>query len=117
MQVKQGQVIVRAPIFVKEAFINAFIKEKSVWLKSKIVAQQQAQASHFDFRHGSEILLFGNKVNLVIRSGKKGQVFSGHNINDSQKSCLTVIINARNAEGLIDAGTFSKQVKKQLEFY
>lgn len=117
MQVKQGQVIVRAPNFIKADFINAFIKEKSAWLKNKIVAQQQAQANHFDFRNGSEVFLFGNKVDLVIRTGQKGQVFFEQNIHNSQQNYLIVIISERNKERLTDVDVLSKQVKKQLESY
>lgn len=125
MQVKQGQVIVRAPTFVKEAFINAFIQEKSVWLKNRIVAQQQAQEKCFDFGHGSEVFLLGDKVNLVIRTGKKGQVFTEPaideltelNKHDNQKDSLVVVINERNKERLIETKTLPKQVKKQLESY
>lgn len=81
------------------------------------MAQQQAQANHFDFRHGSEVFLFGNKVDLVIRTGQKGQVFSEQNIHNSQQNYLIVIISERNKERLTDVKFLSKQVKKQLESY
>jgi len=117
LQVKQGQVIVRAPDFVKKAVINDFIRDKSVWLKSKILAQQQAQTNHFDFSHGSEILLLGKKVKLAICFGRKAQVYSETNENDNQKTWLYVVINERNKAKLNDSDAVSKQVKKQLESY
>jgi predicted metal-dependent hydrolase len=115
--VKQGQIIVRAPDFVKKAVINAFIQEKSLWLQSKIIAQQQAQTHHFDFSHGSETFLLGKKAKLVVGYGNKNQVFSESSKDGSEQTCLVVIINERHRVKLAAVGALAKQVKKQLELY
>lgn len=109
--------IVRAPSFVKDAFIHAFIKEKSAWLKGKISAQQQARVNHFDFSDGSELLLLGEKIKLVVCYGNKNNVYTDDSHDDGQKKCLVVVLSERNKSKLDDAVKQSYQVKKQLEAY
>ena len=117
MQVKQGKIIVRAPDFVKDAFIETFLQEKSAWLKSKISAQQQVINKYFDFSHGSQVLLLGKKVKLKICDGKKGRVFTEVDKDGNRQTHLTVVISERHRIKLTDIDTFSQQVKKQLESY
>ena len=39
LQVKSGQVYVRAPHHVDEQFIESFIKKKNAWLKAKMTKE------------------------------------------------------------------------------
>jgi len=117
LQVKQGQVIVRAPHFVKDAFIRDFLNEKSVWLKGKIAAQQYAQINYFDFCHGSELFLFGEKVKVIVSYGKKNLVFSEISKHDNNQSYLNVIISERSRKKFSKSADLARQIKKQLESY
>jgi len=115
--VKQGQVIVRAPHFVDDAFISAFLDEKSVWLKSKIASQQQVKIKGFDFSQNSELFLFGKKVKLNISYGSKNRVLSEVDFHESKQTSLTVIISERNRKLITNPTGLTKQIKKQLELY
>lgn len=66
LQVKRGQVFVRAPYHVDEQFIESFVKKKNAWLKAKISQQNQTVDLCCNFTHGSELFLFGNLVTLNI---------------------------------------------------
>ena len=41
LQVKHGQVFVRAPFHVDEHLISSFIQKKDAWLRSKIIEQNK----------------------------------------------------------------------------
>lgn len=117
LQVKSGQVIIRAPYFVTRAFIDAFVQEKSAWLRTKIFAQQQRQVNHFDFSHGSELLWLGNKVILLIYFGDKSQVYGQISQDCKEQSSLTVVIPKNDSVKLVTASAMAQRVKKQLESY
>ena len=65
LQVKKGEVTVRAPFFVNEAFIDAFVQQKRQWLLDKIQQQclainepkYQLKANHLFLFNGEEKLI------------------------------------------------------------
>ncbi|WP_448213152.1 M48 family metallopeptidase [Colwellia sp. MEBiC06753] len=88
LQVKKGQVIVRAPFFVDEKFIHAFVLEKSAWLAEKVQQQTAQQLSHQEYgvREGGKVFFNGHEyvvkiqpsVNTSIEIVEQQMVFSLH---------------------------------------
>lgn len=125
LQVKNGQVTVRAPYYVTAAFIESFIEEKSAWLKSKISTQNEVPV-FCEFRHNSPILYLGELLNLQVHVGKKAKVFIAtaccnqqqdlHQNTESAKQ-INIVISERVDNALFDATSSAKQVKKQLEVF
>jgi len=125
LQVKHGQVTVRAPHYVTSAFIDTFIQEKSAWLRSKL-AEQQKTPDYCDFSQGSNLLYLGEKVILNICIAKKSEVYFSHdviaeiepkNYQEIATKQLNIAISERINSRLINSVEISKQIKKQLEVY
>jgi len=125
LQVKHGQVTVRAPYNVTSAFINTFIQEKSVWLRAKIV-EQQGISDYCNYNQGDNLLHLGEQVTLNISVSKKTSVYlspakltsagalSHEHLEMRQ---LNVIISERIITGILTPLAKKIQVKKQLEGY
>ena len=125
LQVKHGQVTVRAPHYVTLAFIDTFIQKKSVWLRSKL-AEQQEIPEFCDFSQGSSLLYLGEKVTLNICIAKKSEVYFSHGVGPEIESSnyqqtttkyLNIAISERINSRLTELLARSKQIKKQLEIY
>ena len=125
LQVKHGQVTVRAPYYVTTAFIDVFIQEKSTWLRNKLIEQQKTP-QYCNFRHGSNLLYLGEEVSLNVYTAKKAQVYVCHeatseieppNCQRSLAKQLNVAISEKVSAKLTDPLEISKQVKRQLEIY
>jgi len=68
LQVKKGQVFVRAPRFVAQAQITALVQAKSAWLKAKVAEQQLLLENEVSlFCQDSEIWIRGKLKRLDIR--------------------------------------------------
>lgn len=115
LQVRQGQVLVRAPYSVDEKFINIFIQKKSSWLKSKIAQQSQLENLSCDFSQGSTLFLFGKLVTLDIIFAKQASVLLIEGINSPKT--LSVVLAERNQRKLSDKRLLAAAVKKQVEKY
>lgn len=125
LQVRHGQVTVRAPHYVTTAFIDVFIQEKSAWLRTKL-AEQQAAPNCCNFSQNSSLLYLGEEVTLNITIAKKAEVYFCHNsvseidqysYQQSTAKQLNVVISERVRAKLTDPLEITKQVKKQLEIY
>jgi len=125
LQVKHGQVTVRAPYHVTSDFIDTFIQEKSSWLRVKVL-EQQSENKFCDFSQGSTLLYLGEEVRLNISTSKQASVhFSEPLASDMDVSCrqapalkqLNVVISERVNARLTGALATAKQVKKQLEYF
>jgi predicted metal-dependent hydrolase len=135
LQVKHGQVTVRAPYYVSSDFIDTFIQQKSAWLLTK-VTEQKDQINYCDFSHGSHLLFLGKNLTLKISVAKKSDVFISDSLennvlvhkilnNGDEKSnfhqpdikYLNIVISERVNGKLVGTLTRKKQVKKQLECY
>jgi len=132
LQVKAGRITVRAPFYVTTEFIDSFIQEKSVWLKSKL-SQQVTENNFCHFSQGDSVLFGGEQYTLNISRGKRAEVFT-HDVVESfdsdkpvctsspqqeahSKKILTVVISNRVDSRLITPELEAIQVKKQLETY
>lgn len=116
LQVKQGQVLVRAPFSVNEEFINTLVIKKSAWLKAKIAQQSQKNVCCCDFSEGSALFLFGRFVTLHINFAKKAHTELINTGADSQ-SILTITLAERNKYKLSSDELLATAVKKHIEGY
>lgn len=124
LQVKHGQVTVRAPYHVSSTFIDTLIQEKSSWLRAKIIAQQ-GNVDFCDYSQGSDLLFLGEQVKLNINCAKQASVFicdelgteSALNHRNSIQRQLNVVVSDRIQSRLIGEVAKAKQVKKQLELF
>ncbi len=125
LQVKYGQVTVRAPDHVTSAYIDNFVREKSSWLRAKLF-QQQTKANHCNFTQNAKLLFLGQALNLNIATSKNATVFiSGCDISEiksltyvpRENQQITVVISERVNAKLIDVDSKTRQVKKQLEIF
>ncbi|PHR84645.1 MAG: hypothetical protein COA59_06535 [Colwellia sp.] len=116
LQVRHGQVIVRAPYCIDEKFICTFIDKKSAWLKAKIAQQSQAKDFCCDFSEGSTLFLFGQLVILRIIFAKQVRTeLADDDINNQQ--VLTIVLAERNKNKLHNRVLLAAAVKKQIEKY
>ena len=102
LQVRHGQVLVRAPYCADEKFISTLIEKKSAWLKAKIAQQSQADELYCDFSQGSTLLLFGQLVTLHITFAKQARTLLTDGINNKQ--VLTIVLAERNQKKLNNKG-------------
>ncbi|KGJ90686.1 M48 family metallopeptidase [Colwellia psychrerythraea] len=122
LQVKYGQVTVRAPYSVSSTFIDSFIEEKSAWLRAKLVEQQSA-LDFCDYSQGSSLLYLGEQVSLNISIAKKSAVYLNEikvtSLSHTQPVVrqLNVIISEKINVRLNNSSLKAQQVKKQLEGY
>jgi len=115
LQVKRGQVLVRAPYCVDEKFINTFIQKKSTWLKTKVAQQSQADDFCCDFSQGSRLFLFGELVTLNITFDKQADTFLTGGINNLK--VLNIVLAERNRKKLSNNHLLATAVKKHIEKY
>lgn len=125
LQVKYGQITVRAPHRLASTFIDDFVREKTTWLRLKL-AEQQGEVGFCDFSQGSSLFLLGEEVSLNIFIEKQPKVFisdlsisqteptNGNTVTEKQ---LNVVISERVSHRLNDSSEKAMQVKKQLENY
>ena len=68
---KDGNVVVKAPINMKDEVINHFIEEKQDWIKSKLLLITKTISKFDDIVHYKKFLLYGNRYSLVLDNVKK----------------------------------------------
>ncbi|MEH6593973.1 MAG: SprT family zinc-dependent metalloprotease [Colwellia polaris] len=118
LQVKNAQVIVRAPTFVKTSYVESLIQAKLQWLNQKIAEQQQnslvnpsfsEQFTRENTKQQPSVFIDGLPHRIIVSFG------SPNVIHDPLEQSLTVIINKRyHALGLHCDITVSK-IKSQIE--
>lgn len=109
LQVKHGKITVRAPVYLCEQQISAFIMQKSSWLKLKIKQQnQQANVVKNQFSHNDTIWFLGEQKNLKITFQNSSQII---NLNDE----LSVALASRYRKLIDDEAKLASKVKQQLE--
>ncbi|REL25807.1 M48 family peptidase [Thalassotalea euphylliae] len=71
LQVKQGEIIVRAPMFVDKAFVDHFVASKANWLQQKVAEQQasKGQAPRFQIVAGGQLLFLGEARHIEVHAG------------------------------------------------
>lgn len=115
LQVRHGEVLVRAPYCVDETYIITLIQKKSAWLKAKIAQQSHIDDSRCDFSHGSTLFLFGHLVTLDITFAKQARSFLAEGVNNQQ--VLHIVLAERNRKKLSNNLLLATAVKKQIEKY
>lgn len=71
---KDGAVVVKAPINMKEKIINDFIEEKQDWIREKLNIVKQTNNKFEDVIKYRKFLLYGNMYTLRLSDVKKIQV-------------------------------------------
>jgi predicted metal-dependent hydrolase len=98
LQVRNAQIIVRAPKFVKTAYVESLIQSKLQWLNEKVAEQQQntllnpsfsEQFSRDNTDQKPSIYIDGLPHSIIITYGRSDV------IHDPHEQSLTVVINAR----------------------
>jgi len=118
LQVKYGQVFVRAPFHLDEQFIRSFIQKKDAWLKAKITEQSQTADLCCDFTQGSKLFLFGQLVSLNIifaDSANKADVYLSP-LDDVQQE-LVIVFSTRSQQKLACKSQLHAAIKKRIERY
>ena len=112
LQVKSGQVIVRAPTYLAQSYIDDFIQSKSTWLSSKVAEHNSRSAvTLMNFTHGSFIWFHGETKPLIVDFQSKPQVL---NFDDKIK----VVLSQRSRDVVdttLQLNKLAIKVKKQLE--
>lgn len=112
LQVKGGEVFVRAPGFVSEQQVIALVREKSAWLKTKVDEQRLLLASQGSlFQQGAEIWIRGQlkRLNICYQSTSK----TGIRIQEFEHELQLTFPEAQRGD--YQQLQVAKQVKKQLE--
>ncbi len=68
---KDGQVVVKAPIRMKDEVINRFVEDKQGWIKDKLLIVNKTIQKFDDVVHYQRFLLYGNKYSLLLTDVKK----------------------------------------------
>ncbi|MBP3581290.1 MAG: M48 family metallopeptidase [Clostridia bacterium] len=68
---KDGAIIVKAPLSMQESVINKFIEEKQNWIKEKLAIVNKTNNKFEDVIKYKSFLLYGNKYSLVLGDVKK----------------------------------------------
>ena len=68
---KDGNVIVKAPISMKDDVIEKFVFDKQDWIRSKLMTIKETKNKFDDVMHYQKFLLYGNKYTLLLDDVKK----------------------------------------------
>ena len=68
---KDGNVVVKAPITMKDSVINRFVEEKQDWIREKLFLINKTISRFDDVVHYKKFLLYGNRYSLVLDNVKK----------------------------------------------
>lgn len=78
---RNGELLVRAPLFMTNRQIEKIVMEKSEWIvqKMELVRRRQAEAPLHIFQDGEQFLFLGENYPLVIKNGQKSALsFADH---------------------------------------
>ena len=68
---KHGNVVVKAPIGMRNETINHFVEEKQAWIRDKLFLINKTKVKFDDVVHYQRFLLYGNKYSLILDNVKK----------------------------------------------
>lgn len=74
---KNGNVIVKAPISMRDEIINRFVEDKQNWIREKLASIKETQNKFEDVINFRKCLIYGNKYSLVKSDVK--QIQTGNN--------------------------------------
>ncbi|MBA6390195.1 M48 family metallopeptidase [Colwellia sp. BRX10-3] len=118
LQVSNAQVIVRAPKFVKTAYVEKLIQSKLQWLQQKVAEQKEnlvlnptftQQLSSENTHNKPSVYIDGLPHNIIIEFGKKNV------IQNKIEQSLTVVLNPRYKSNELHSEVIITKVKSQIE--
>ena len=118
LQVSNAQVIVRAPTFVKTAYIERLIQAKLQWLEQKVAEQKQKSRStpHFALQFVGEkltnnptVYIDGLPHSINIEFGRK------HVLHNASRQSLTVVLTESYRQGDLNSAATLAKVKSQID--
>lgn len=68
---KDGNIVVKAPLRVKDEVIMHFVEDKQNWIKEKLFIVNQTRTKYDDVVKYKKFMLYGNKYSLVLADVKK----------------------------------------------
>lgn len=68
---KNGSVVVKAPISMSDSVIERFVEEKQSWIKDKLLIVSKNISKFDDVIHYKRFLLYGNKYKILITDVKR----------------------------------------------
>lgn len=68
---KDGNVVVKAPINLNDEVIERFVNEKQNWIREKLALVNQTKSKFEDVMQYKKFLLYGNKYSLLLADVKK----------------------------------------------
>lgn len=68
---KDGNVVIKAPINMKDDVINKFVAEKQDWIREKLFIINKTMSKFDDVVHYRKFLLYGNRYSLLLTDIKK----------------------------------------------
>ena len=68
---KNGSVVVKAPISMSDNVIKKFVEDKQSWIKEKLLIVSKNISKFDDVMHYKRFLLYGNKYKLVLTDVKR----------------------------------------------
>ena len=68
---KDGNIIIKAPISMKDETIEKFVFDKQDWIRSKLMTIKETKNKFDDVMHYQKFLLYGNKYTLILDDVKK----------------------------------------------
>ena len=107
LQVKQGQVFVRAPVYVSLDQIEQFIEQKYCWLKQKVAEYPQPENLLPAFHHDSIVYYLGEQKRLVIRYAPKASLIV-------EKDLILVTLTLKQQEKNQCSAQISTLIRQQL---
>lgn len=68
---KDGRVVVKAPLKMRDEVISDFVESKQEWIKEKLLLVSQTRLKFEDVVHYKKFLLYGNRYTLLLDNVKK----------------------------------------------
>ncbi|GHE94727.1 hypothetical protein GCM10011501_25220 [Thalassotalea profundi] len=117
MQIVAGKVVVRAPLRIKESYIDNLLINKSAWIQDKLTQQLRQKIDQNRLCTGGQIWFDGKLCPLNVTYGLKNTVnFDGSCINIVIKTMQKVLNQSSNDHG-VNANIPEKLIKKKLEVW
>lgn len=76
LEVRDAELLVRAPVGITERDLDRFVRQKSDWIARKVHAQQQMLARIPEYRYvsGTRLPFMGQQLTLSVTMGSSGRV-------------------------------------------
>lgn len=68
---KDGQVVVKAPLKMSSDAIERFVFDKQKWIREKLAILEQSNRKYDEIIHYKKFLLYGNQYSLKLKNVKK----------------------------------------------